>query len=80
MVGPLAARSRRVGARGKDRAIIFSHAQAMRRCEGPSSAINPNSYRAFSSDVDVEQRGYDEAGGNDPKSDEGQREAIGRRR
>ena len=34
----------------------------------------------FSSDVDVEQRGYDEAGGNDSQSDEGPCDAIGRRR
>jgi hypothetical protein len=34
----------------------------------------------FSSDVDVEQRGHDEAGGNDSQNDEGQREAIGARR
>ena len=37
-------------------------------------------YRALSGNVDVEQRGYDEAGGNDPHGDEGQREAMGRRR
>ena len=36
--------------------------------------------RAFSSDVDVEQRDQDDAGGNDSHSDEGQCDAIGRRR
>jgi hypothetical protein len=36
--------------------------------------------RAFSSDVDVEQRDQDDAGGNDCHSDEGQCDAIGRRR
>ena len=36
--------------------------------------------RAFSSDVDVEQRDQDDAGGNEPHSDEGQCDAIGRRR
>jgi hypothetical protein len=36
--------------------------------------------RAFSSDVDVEQRDQDDAGGNDSRSDESQCDAIGRRR
>ena len=35
---------------------------------------------SFSSDVDVEQREQDEAGGNDSHSDEGPCDAIGRRR
>jgi hypothetical protein len=33
-----------------------------------------------SSDVDVEERDQDDAGGNDSHGDEGQGEAIGRRR
>src|SRR3954463_6730132 len=40
----------------------------------------PTSCLAFSSDVDIEQREQDDAGGNDSHSDEGQCEAISHRR
>jgi hypothetical protein len=43
----------------------------------PSIAPSP---KEVSSDVDVEQREQDHAGGNGPRRDEGPRDAIGRRR
>ena len=41
--------------------------------------INADNHRAWSSDVDVEQRDQDDAGDNNSYGDECQREAIGRR-
>ena len=62
---------------------IARSANAVFRDLRPGAAARPlptTRYRAFSCDVDVEQRGQDDARDNDSHGDEGQCETIGCRR
>jgi hypothetical protein len=65
---------------GLDFDIAFLGLDVKMNADGALTRQLANEGRAFSSDVDVEQRDQDDAGGNDSHSDEGQCDAIGRRR